>query len=82
VLWWPAHLAAQCKRPAQCSPYWAGLPLLAASMRPITSMAARASRDLTLRRAIDAVVYETRVEISEAASKLTDERGEPEETKA
>jgi hypothetical protein len=38
---WPAHSAAQCKRPAQYSRNWAGLPLLAVSMRPITSRKAR-----------------------------------------
>src|ERR1019366_10544742 len=38
---WPAHSAAQCKRPAQYSPYRAGLRLLAASMRPITSRKGR-----------------------------------------
>ncbi|MBR0694074.1 hypothetical protein [Bradyrhizobium lablabi] len=34
-------------------------------------------RDLAVRRAIDKAVYDLRVEISEARSKLADERGEP-----
>ena len=43
----------------------------------LSGMAARCSRDLAVRRAIDAVVYQIRVEMSEAASKLADQRGEP-----
>src|SRR5258707_9576012 len=34
-------------------------------------------RDLTVRRAIDQAVYDLRLEISEAATKLADQRGEP-----
>jgi hypothetical protein len=34
-------------------------------------------RDLAVRRAIDKAVFEMRVEISEACTKLADERGEP-----
>jgi hypothetical protein len=34
-------------------------------------------RDLTVRREIDRAVFDLRVEISEAASKLADQRGEP-----
>ena len=50
----------------------------------MSDMAARcAGHDLQLRRRIDEVVYQTRVEISNAASKLADERGgSPEEIKA
>ena len=44
----------------------------------MSGMAARcAGPDLALRRKIDRVVYETRVAISEAATKLADQRGEP-----
>jgi hypothetical protein len=46
----------------------------------MSGMAARcAGYDLPLRRKIDQVVFETRVAISEAASKLADQRGEPPE---
>jgi hypothetical protein len=34
-------------------------------------------RDLAVRRAIDKAVYDLRLEISKAASKLADQRGEP-----
>jgi hypothetical protein len=34
-------------------------------------------RDLTVRRAIDKAVFEMRVEISQACTKLADQRGEP-----
>ena len=34
-------------------------------------------RDLTTRRAIDQAVYDLRLEISQAATKLADQRGEP-----
>ena len=44
----------------------------------MSGMAARCSgHDLQLRRRIEQVVYETRVAMSEAASKLADQRGEP-----
>jgi hypothetical protein len=36
-------------------------------------------RDLAARRAIDRAVYDLRMEISQAATKLADERGEPNE---
>jgi hypothetical protein len=39
-------------------------------------------RDLQLRRRVEQCVYDTRVAISEAASKMADERGEPEEIEA
>jgi hypothetical protein len=49
----------------------------------MSGMAARcAGYDLPLRRKIDQVVFETRVAISEAASALADERGEPHEDDA
>jgi hypothetical protein len=42
------------------------------------SFAARCSgRDLAVRRAIDAAVYDLRVEISQAASRMADQCGEP-----
>ena len=34
-------------------------------------------RDLAARRAIDQAVYDLRLDISEAATKLADQRGEP-----
>jgi len=40
-------------------------------------MAARCSRDIQVRRNIDAVVMQIRREISETCSKIADERGEP-----
>ena len=44
----------------------------------MSGMAARCGgHDLQLRRRIEQVVYETRVAMSEAASKLADQRGEP-----
>ena len=43
----------------------------------LSGMAARCSRDLMVRRNIDAVVTQIRREISEACSKMADERGEP-----
>ena len=43
----------------------------------LSGMAARCSRDLVVRRNIDAVVTQIRREISEACSKMADERGEP-----
>jgi hypothetical protein len=44
----------------------------------MSDMAARCGgHDLQLRRRIEQVVYETRVAMSEAASKLADQRGEP-----
>ena len=36
-------------------------------------------RDLAARRAIDQAVYDLRVEISQAARRMADERGEPDE---
>ena len=43
----------------------------------LSGMAARCSRDMVVRRNIDAVVMQIRREISEACSKMADERGEP-----
>lgn len=44
----------------------------------MSGMAARcAGPDLALRRKIGQVVYETRVAMSEAATKLAEQRGEP-----
>ena len=44
----------------------------------LSGFAARCGgRDLTARRAIDQAVYDLRLEISEAASELADQRGEP-----
>ena len=49
----------------------------------LSGLAARcAGHDLPLRRRIEQVVIETRVAMSEAASKLADERGEPPDDKA
>jgi len=43
----------------------------------LSGMAARCTRDLAVRRAIDNVVDQVRREISAACSKMADERGEP-----
>ena len=44
----------------------------------LSGFAARCGgRDLAVRRAIDQAVYDLRLEISEAATKLADQRGEP-----
>ena len=44
----------------------------------LSGLAARCgSRDLAVRREIDKAVFEMRVKISEAATKLADQRGEP-----
>jgi hypothetical protein len=44
----------------------------------MSGMAARCGgHDLQLRRRIEQIVYETPVAMSEAASKLADQRGEP-----
>ena len=43
----------------------------------LSGMSARCSRDMTVRRNIDAVVMQIRREISEACSKAADEVGEP-----
>jgi hypothetical protein len=40
-------------------------------------LSARCSRDLVVRRQIDATVHQVRREIAEACSKMADERGEP-----
>ena len=44
----------------------------------LSSFSARCGgRDLAVRREIDRAVYDLRVELSQAASKLADKRGEP-----
>jgi len=44
----------------------------------LSGFAARCGgRDLAARRAIDQAVYDLRLEISEAATQLADQRGEP-----
>jgi hypothetical protein len=43
----------------------------------LSGMAARCSRDMVVRRNIDAVVMQIRREIAEACSKAADEQGEP-----
>jgi hypothetical protein len=43
----------------------------------LSGMAARCSRDLAVRRNIDAVVMQVRRELSEACSKMADANGEP-----
>jgi hypothetical protein len=43
----------------------------------LSGMSARCSRDMVVRRNIDAVVMQIRREISEACSKMADECGEP-----
>jgi hypothetical protein len=43
----------------------------------LSGMAARCSRDPVVRRAIDAVVHQVRTEMSQAATAMADERGEP-----
>jgi hypothetical protein len=43
----------------------------------LSGMAARCSRDVVIRRAIDAVVHQVRTEMAQACEKLADERGEP-----
>ena len=43
----------------------------------LSGMSARCSRDMVVRRNIDAVVMQIRREISEACSKAADERNEP-----
>jgi hypothetical protein len=45
----------------------------------LSGMSARVSRDLTIRRAIDAVIFEIRTEIADEANKQADQRGEPPE---
>jgi hypothetical protein len=43
----------------------------------LSGMAARCSRDMVVRRNIDAVVHQIRTEIAQACSKMGDECGEP-----
>jgi hypothetical protein len=43
----------------------------------LSGMGARCTRDLTVRRNIDAVVYQVRREMSEAATAMADKHGEP-----
>jgi hypothetical protein len=43
----------------------------------LSGMAARCSRDMAVRRNIDAVVYQVRTELAEVCTRMADERGEP-----
>ena len=43
----------------------------------LSGMAARCSRDVVIRRTIDAVVHQVRTEMAQACAKLGDEKGEP-----
>jgi hypothetical protein len=43
----------------------------------LSGMAARCSRDMAVRRAIDRVVYEVRTELAQVCTRMADERGEP-----
>jgi hypothetical protein len=43
----------------------------------VSGMAARCSRDMAVRRAIDRVVYEVRTELAQVCTRMADERGEP-----
>jgi hypothetical protein len=43
----------------------------------LSGMAARCSRDMAVRRNIDAVVYQVRTELAQACTRMADERGEP-----
>jgi hypothetical protein len=43
----------------------------------LSGMGARCSRDLAVRRNIDAVVHQIRTEIAQACTRMADERGEP-----
>ena len=43
----------------------------------LSGMAARCSRDMVVRRNIDAVVFQVRTEIAQVCEKLADERAEP-----
>ncbi len=43
----------------------------------LSGLSARCSRDLAIRRTIDAVVRQVRREMAEAATRLADQRGEP-----
>ena len=43
----------------------------------LSGMAARCSRDMVVRRNIDAVVHQVRVELAQVCEQMADERGEP-----
>ena len=43
----------------------------------LSGMAARCSRDMTVRRNIDAVVHQVRTELAQVCTQMADERGEP-----
>ena len=43
----------------------------------LSGMAARCSRDLAVRRNIDAVVHQVRTELAQVCTRMADERGEP-----
>jgi hypothetical protein len=42
-----------------------------------SGMSARCSRDMLVRRNIDAVVHQIRTELAQACTRMADERGEP-----
>jgi hypothetical protein len=46
-------------------------------LRHLSGMAARRSNDLTVRRKINAVVFEVREEMAKAALAMADQQGEP-----
>ena len=43
----------------------------------LSGIAARCSRDMVVRRNIDAVVHQVRVELAQVCEPMADERGEP-----
>ena len=43
----------------------------------LSGMGARCSRDMVVRRNIDAVVHQVRTELAQVCTKMADERGEP-----
>jgi hypothetical protein len=43
----------------------------------LSGMAARCSRDMIVRRNIDAVVHQVRTELAQVCLRMADERGEP-----
>ncbi len=43
----------------------------------LSGMGARCSRDMVVRREIDAVVHQVRTELAQVAQAMADERGEP-----
>jgi hypothetical protein len=43
----------------------------------LSGMAARCSRDMVVRRNIDAVVHQVRTELAQVCNRMADDRGEP-----